>query len=145
MSAASLSVLGRFFPFLSFRSSFGFVPEGAMAVEEELAPAGVDGRRFRTVHLQHTPVMVDTIAEAATYAAAVTLAENYRASKGHLASLSITAGGAAYHFQNVHIGAVDATVASGSVVGGGASSSSAAFVTCRWVLEQTEFPESDSA
>jgi hypothetical protein len=110
-----------------------------VVTEEVLETEGVNGRRWRTKYEQMTPAQVETISASLNWAAAVAEAQNHRDMVGSLVSLVWTAGGSTYSHKEVHVSAVISRPIAGAVVGGGASSSSAAFVRSSWILEPTDF------
>ncbi len=142
--SASLTVGSDYFLFLSMESDNGFVLTQEMIVEEPLETPGVDGRRFRTIHKQHSYTEARSIQEATTFSDAVKKANQARKQKGKVGSLIVTAGGAATRIK-VHVAEVSAVPRAGQPVGGGASASSAAHVVCGWTFVPIEFGPSESA
>lgn len=132
---------GPTFTFLVVLSSEGIPLSSARLVEEVLEAAGVNGRRWRSMHRQFPVLNVQTLAEAATFSAAEDLATAYLAARlaHQTATLSIDAGGAVFAFSNVHVGPLDPLPISGQVSGPNAGASSLAHVRCAWSLELTRF------
>ncbi len=103
--------------------------------EEELMSPGVDGKRWRTVSTQHAPIQLTTLADATTYAACITLAQQYRKAKtGDPVILAVTIAGTTYRCRNVHVVDVSPQVNAGGVFGAGATTGSTAHVMCQWQL-----------
>ncbi len=103
--------------------------------EEELRSPGVDGRRWRSVSVQHAEISMRTIADATTYAACIALARKYRTCQsGDPVTVTVAIAGTTYRFRNVHIIGVSPGVDAGGVFGSGATAGSTAHVSCQWQM-----------
>ncbi|MBA3588515.1 hypothetical protein [Methylibium sp.] len=130
---------GPTFTFLAVLSSEGIPLNSARLIEEVLEAAGVNGRRWRTVHHQYPTLTVQTLAEAASFSAAETLARAYLAARlaHQIATLSIDAGGATFTLPRMHVGDLLPIPGAGQVTGPSAGAASMAHVRCAWSLELT--------
>lgn len=125
-------------PFLCARTDNGSPLEIPREVFEELATAGCDGRRYRTVHRQFPSFIMNTVTEASNYGAAVSIRNNIDGLVNKLVSLSLTLDGSNYAWTDAHIDSVDARAVAGQVIAAG-SSSSTAHVICSWQITLTDF------
>lgn len=103
--------------------------------EEEMRASGVDGKRWRTLSVQHQPITMQTVADDTTYALCISKARTYRKFKsGDPVIVSVAIAGVTYTFRTVHVLDVSPQVAAGGVYGSGAASGSAAHVLATWQL-----------
>ncbi len=130
--------------FFSVQTDSGFLQELAVEVPEEHVTPGVDGRRWRTLYRQYPSFSMTTIGEAATFAVACANKNRAESLTNQLVSLSVTVGGVAYAFRNVHVESVRATAVPGTMVASG-SSGGAAHLVSQWVLTFTDFNQSPQA
>jgi predicted signal transduction protein with EAL and GGDEF domain len=123
------------FSFIVATTPEGMPPDQFSIEEEELRSPGVDGRRYRTLSVQHPLISMETVADATTHAACVRLSRLYRkAMDGVPVQLNCTIAGTAYKFLDVHIEGVSPVVRIGAASGAEATSGSQAHVLCSWSL-----------
>lgn len=130
---------GPTFTFLAVLSSEGLPLDVSRLIEEVLEAAGVNGRRWRSVHRQFPALDVRTLAEAASVSAAEALASNYLTARiaHQTADLTIDVAGTLFPLKNVHVSDCQPIPIAGQVTGPGAGASSFAHVRCRWTIELT--------
>ncbi len=123
------------FSFLIMSTPTGWPIDQFNIEEEELRSPGVDGRRWRSVSVQHAEISMSTLADATTYAACVTLAKQYRTCQSGLpVTVTVAIAGVTYRFRNVHVLGVSPQVVAGGVFGSGATAGSTAHVFCQWQM-----------
>ncbi len=128
---------GPTFTFLAVLSSEGVPLNQPRLVEEVLEAAGVNGRRWRSIHRQFPVLEVRTLAEAATFTAAEILARSYLSARltSQTVIMNLDAGGKAFSFPTMHCSGIDPVPQAGQVSGPAAGASSLAHVRALWRLE----------
>lgn len=112
----------------------GAVPDQLVGMEEELTDVGVDGRRYRRVNQQYTPFILNTVADASSYAAAVALKQKYELTKNAIGVLTVSMYSVTYQWRNVKVLSVVPKLSAGTLVGNGASATSLAVLFAQWSM-----------
>jgi len=95
-------------------------------VEEELTSAGVDGRRFRTIHKQYSPFQVIAISDHADFDGAD--AQKWEVEKlvGRVVDVAWTVAGGSYTIRALHVSAASTRVVMGRTAGYGVTTGAGA-------------------
>lgn len=128
---------GPTFTFLTFVTPNGAPLSIARLIEEALETPGVSGRRWRSVHQQHEAFELRALAAAATFDAAVALANAYLSAR--LVSQIVTLTDGNVSLPSVHVASIAPHAVPGPVTGAGTNGELASVVSS-WLLEYTVFP-----